>query len=293
MGPPFQGQADPNKPATLGDLRAHLSQITGIPYKEIKLVYHGLILKDDSLSLQAYNIRSDAKVMLVGTSGGAGVGDRPGDKVSRHANDDGLGQGGRGAGSSQGSDAPRSLTKGELLAEERRRKEADRSEVGVTARIDEVMQNISAELEPQLRGFEQTTGATSSSSSKTTTATIPTPSASSEEAASAAAHSSTQAQKSSGTTTAAASPAPTPTAAPAASTSTAPAASPQRSLVQTHRYLNELLSRSLLQLDAIPAVSETTRKHRKEAVKLVQDLIDRLDAAWEKVPAAERRKEQL
>ncbi|CAO1616605.1 unnamed protein product [Parajaminaea phylloscopi] len=255
--PPFNRQAEPRNLPTLGDLRGHLSELTSIPRDEMKLVYHGLILKDDSLPLRTYNIRSDAKIMLVGTSGGAGVGDRPGDKVSRHAGESGPSRGAGGQGAGADGSAPRNPTKGELLAEERRRKEADRSEEGVTARIDEVVKHISTTLQPQLEAFEMRAGQGSKpeatgEQASTSTADVP--------------------------------------SAPAEGNGAQTVAQPQQSLAHTQRLLNEMLSRSLLQLDAIPTVSENTRKHRKEAVKTTQSLIDRLDAAWEKVPIEEKRK---
>lgn len=258
--PPFQGQANVLEP-TLGDLKAHLSQITSIPYNEIKLVYHGLILKDDSLPLHAYNIRSEAKTMLIGTSGGAGVGDRPGDKVSQHAEGSDRSSSGRRGGRGADGDTPRSLTKGELLAQERRRKEADRSEKGVATRIDEVLKTISEELEPQLTSLEQRIANLSN---------IP-PAAS---------------------VSAAGTQAPVVFAQPDAAAASSSACAPsQRSLLHFQQLLNELFSRSLLQLDAIPTVSEDTRRQRKEAVRSVQSLIDRLDKAWEQVPAEEKWKE--
>lgn len=163
------------------------------------------------------------------------MGDRPGEKQSRYA----------------GESGPRTLTKGEMLAEERKRKEEDRSEEGVTRRIDEVLQGVTNEIEPQLKQFEarvsSATG-TSSSNPQDPSATTPTP-----------------------TTTASA-------AAPAPSE---PDLQSGPTLKQRQRLLNELLSRALLSLDAIPAVSEDTRVKRREAVRNVQSLLDRLDRGWE------------
>jgi hypothetical protein len=57
-----------------------------------------------------------------------------------------------------------------------------------------------------------------------------------------------------------------------------PAATP----AQEHTRLGELLLQSLLRLDAVSFESswDEARKERKQAVKEVQNLIDRLDAGW-------------
>lgn len=53
-------------------------------------------------------------------------------------------------------------------------------------------------------------------------------------------------------------------------------------LVQEHNRLGELLLQSLLRLDAIIAEGEwdEARKERKNAVREVQGLLDRLDGGW-------------
>ena len=56
-----------------------------------------------------------------------------------------------------------------------------------------------------------------------------------------------------------------------------------------HRRLSELLLRALLDLDAVPVNSDSTRAKRKEAVKLVQSHLDRVDAAWEKAKVEESK----
>ncbi|CAO1638406.1 unnamed protein product [Sympodiomycopsis kandeliae] len=190
---------------TLQSLKKHISDLTSIPPAEQKLVYHGLILKDNSASLRSYNIRSGSRIMIIGS-----VGDKPGDKVSSHF----------GPSSTKEEEAPpRQLTKGELLAEERKRKENDRSEEGILARIEEVTSDVEGDLKKQLDEFVAELQSSQQSSSE--------------------------------------------------------------ELKQRQRVLNELFSRALLSLDAIPTVSETTRQKRKEAVRSVQKYIDQLDSAWE------------
>jgi len=55
-----------------------------------------------------------------------------------------------------------------------------------------------------------------------------------------------------------------------------------KSLQPTHARLSELLLQSLLRLDAVNAEGtwEEARKERKEAVREVQKVLDRLDGAW-------------
>ncbi|TFK54121.1 hypothetical protein OE88DRAFT_1624912 [Heliocybe sulcata] len=58
-----------------------------------------------------------------------------------------------------------------------------------------------------------------------------------------------------------------------------------KTLQPTHARLSELLLQSLLRLDAINAEGgwEEARKERKEAVREVQKVLDRLDGAWSAV----------
>lgn len=181
--------------------------------------------------------------MLVGT-----VGDRPGDKVSSN-----FAASASGSTAQQQEHEPRQLTKGELLAEERKRKEADRSEEGVSARIDEVVQSVEKDLKPQLDDFQHQLKSGTAAQTQTPTATAT-------------------------TTASAATPQATTTTGDSQSQSQPPRESPS----QTHRVLNELFSRALLSLDAIPTVSDATRQKRKEAVRTVQAYIDQLDSAWDK-----------
>lgn len=211
--------------------------------------------------------------MLIGSVDGVEQvrGDGPGEKRSVYASEEGGG-GGAGADSSggaRGSGVGRSMTKGEMLAEEKRRKEEDRTEAGVQGRIQEVLDKVKLDVEPKLDDFEtrigvggSAAGASSLSASATTSSSAPQPTATP-------------------TTTTNASPS-------SASASASAQPQPQESLEQSHRLLNELLSRSLLSLDAIPIVSETTRAKRKGAVREVQQLIDRLDQGWEGVKEARK-----
>lgn len=207
--------------------------------------------------------------MLIGSVDGVEQvrGDGPGEKRSVYASEEGGGTAGGSSGGARGSGVGRSMTKGEMLAEEKRRKEEDRTEAGVQGRIQEVLDKVKLDVEPKLDDFEARTGVGSSAAG----------------AASLSASATTSSSASQPTATAT----PTTTASPSSASASA-SAQPQESLEQSHRLLNELLSRSLLSLDAIPIVSETTRAKRKGAVREVQQLIDRLDRGWEGVKEARK-----
>lgn len=210
------------------------------------------------------------------------MGDRPGDKVSS-ASGSGGAPGPKGGASGSAS---RQLTQGEILAEERKRKEADRSEEGVMSRIHDVEEQVEGEIAPKLNDFEKRScggdRSTRTSAAETDAASTATPMATS---------TAQQPQPQPQSTTGPGAPAQAATTSrpPQQSQDPSASAAPAPSLLQSHRLINELLSRSLLKLDAIPTVSEETRKRRKEAVRNVQALLDRLDAAWEKVPAEAKR----
>lgn len=214
--------------------------------------------------------------MLIGSVDGVEQvrGDGPGEKRSMYASEEG-GAAGSSSGGARGSGVGRSMTKGEMLAEEKRRKEEDRTEAGVQGRIQEVLDKVKLDVEPKLDEFEARIGTGGSA----------TPASAAAAATSAPAASATTLSTSATTASSAPQAIATPTADP---TPTQPQPQPQESLEQSHRLLNELLSRSLLSLDAIPIVSETTRAKRKGAVREVQQLIDRLDRGWEGVKEARK-----
>jgi hypothetical protein len=124
-------------PPTLGELRQIISQQSSIPYEQIKLIYQGLVLKDDRSSLSSYGLRNGSRLMLVGTQGGA-HGDMPGAKSSMY-------EGGE-----------KKLSKGEELARKKAEKEQDNSEEGLLSRIDETVSGVRKDLLPEIREFEKT-----------------------------------------------------------------------------------------------------------------------------------------
>lgn len=139
-------------PLTLADLKQRLVQMTSIPYGQLKLIYQGLVLKDDGASLASYNIQNGSRLMLVGTRGGVpATGDMPGQKSSIYD------QAGGAAGASGA--VPRALTKGEELAMRKRQREEDVSEAGLMGRINEAVEGVRKELLPEVKEFVTTTTA--------------------------------------------------------------------------------------------------------------------------------------
>lgn len=211
-------------PVTLGDLKHEIASITSLPYERLKLISRGLVMKDDRLPLSAYGLQEGSRIGLVGSRD---EGDRPGNKTSV-------------------------LPVGEQKAREKKAKEADTSESGLLARIQESLDHCRHQLFPDVVRVEQSVAAHLHSPT-------PTP------------------------TTSAAAPTPLPPAS--AATSTAPTTQtnePPLTLTQisdAHRRLSEFLLRQLLALDSVQVNSETTRQARKLAVKEVQSHLDRLDHA--------------
>lgn len=137
-------------PLTLADLKQHLVQMTSVPYGQLKLIYQGLVLKDDGASLASYNIRNGSRLMLVGTRGGVPMtGDMPGQKSSIYD------QAGGAAGASGA--VPRALTKGEELALRKKQREEDVSEAGLMNRINEAVEGVRKDLLPEVKEFVTST----------------------------------------------------------------------------------------------------------------------------------------
>jgi hypothetical protein len=103
----------------------------------MKLIYQGLILRDEKSSLSSYGLRNGSRLMLVGTQGGA-HGDMPGAKSSMY-------EGGE-----------KKMSKGEELARRKKEKEQDNSEEGLLSRIDETVNEVRKDLLPEIKEFEKT-----------------------------------------------------------------------------------------------------------------------------------------
>ncbi|UZJ55819.1 hypothetical protein CBS101457_005139 [Exobasidium rhododendri] len=220
-----------SSPATLHDLKDIISQKSSIPYHQIKLIYQGLILKDDKASLAAYGLRNGSRLMLVGTQGG-GHGDMPGAKSSLY----------------EGGSGEKKISKGEELARLKKQNEQDVSEDGLLRRIEETVSGVRKDLVPEVEEFLKTGKSRAEARAER---------ANSKEARSAEEVAAAN-QRSKATIDA---------------------------LGLRQRKLSELLLRALLTLDGISVNSDETRKKRKEAVKEIQNHLDRVDETWQAIKA--------
>lgn len=119
------------EPITLGHLRHEIASITSLPYEKIKLIYKGLVLRDDRLPLTAYGLSEGSRIGLVGSRE---EGDKPGAKTSV-----GIG----------------ALSVGEQKAREKKAKEADTSEQGLMSRITEALDTSRKDLFPEVEKVER------------------------------------------------------------------------------------------------------------------------------------------
>ncbi|EPQ31220.1 uncharacterized protein PFL1_01406 [Pseudozyma flocculosa PF-1] len=233
-------------PVTLGHLKQEISSITSIPYEQVKLIHSGLILKDDRSALAAYGIREGSRLILVGTAGGARS---EGDKVGAKA--PALGP----------------LSVGEQKARAKKQKEADTSEEGLMARIDEALAESRTNLFPEVELFERSVKALPASVEGADGSPAPIPDAAAEAAA----------------------PGATPTSHGADAGATNEGGSAKlmtpAEIANSHRKTSEMLLRQLLALDGVQVNSDTTRAARKQGVRDVQSHLDRLDAAWSEAKA--------
>lgn len=124
-------------PATLSSLKEYIAHQSSIPYNQIKLIYQGLVLKDDKALLSSYGLRNGSRLMLIGTQGGV-HGDMPGTKSSMY-------DGGE-----------KELSKGEELARRKKELEQDVSETGLLSRIEETVAGVRKDLLPEVTEFEKT-----------------------------------------------------------------------------------------------------------------------------------------
>lgn len=213
-------------PNTLSDLKQIITQQSSIPYEQIKLIYQGLVLKDDKAPLTAYKLRNGSRLMLVGTSGGA-HGDMPGAKSSMY-DDNGV----------------KKPSKGEELARRKKEREEDMSEAGMLSRIEETVSGVRKDLVPEVNEFENTGKVRA------------------EARAMAAAEERSIEEKKAAEERSKAS---------------------MNALNLRQKKVSELLLRALLTLDGIAVNTDETRKKRKDAVKEVQEYLDRVDATWQKM----------
>ena len=214
------------QPPKLADLKTELASITSIPYDQLKLVFGGLVMKNDKALLSQYGIKEGSKIMLIGTAGGV-QGDTVGQKQSMAS--------ARGA--------------HEQAARVRKQKEEDQSEEGLLRRIKETVGGVHNDLLPEIEQLERSVKA------------LEGPQDASDDKG----------------------PAPPPKTDEAGDAASKQPLSQQldaKGMVSSHRKLSEMLLRSLLSLDSVQVNSEATRSSRKAAVKDIQNLLDRVDSAW-------------
>ncbi|SNX87037.1 uncharacterized protein MEPE_05747 [Melanopsichium pennsylvanicum] len=123
------------EPVTLGHLRHEIASITSLPYEKIKLIYRGLVMRDDRLPLSSYGLTEGSRIGLVGSRE---EGDRPGAKT----------------GVSVGA-----LSVGEQKAREKKAREADTSEQGLMNRITDALETARKELFPEVVKVEKAVSA--------------------------------------------------------------------------------------------------------------------------------------
>ncbi|WFD35420.1 hypothetical protein MCUN1_002274 [Malassezia cuniculi] len=248
--PETQGQL------TLGDLRAELSSIFSIPEARTKVVFEGLLLKDDRVPLIEYGLNTGSRVFLVADDQGARPAQAAGaaQHASAHAADNvttqaptmrSVNQPAAAHGAQppvgQSAPAPSHAAPGAVPAPA---PAADASaapndaaahpDQRSLATIEHVVSKCRTELYPELAQFEQSIAALPAAAPGTVSGDTP----------------------------------PGPGLI-------APARIPI-----TQRKLSEYFLRELLSLDGVSVDSDAIRSARKAAVKEIQAYLDRVDAAW-------------
>lgn len=244
---------------TLGHLRQELASVFSLPVQQVLIVFQGMFLKDDRVSLRDYGLQSGSRITLVARDAYAQQAQARA-QASRAAPQGGA-AGGPSAPSSESlpTAAPTMApvarghaSRGAPPAQESGAGAAAPEAPAVPAstshlqQIAQVSQHCQQVLVPELELFEKTVD------------TLP-------DAPAGA----LQSQPSPDT----------------ASTGNEAAIPPQR-VPLTQRKLSELLLRELLKLDGIPTDSEEVRNMRKATVKEIQTYLDRVDAAWHRATQA-------
>lgn len=239
----------------LGHLRQEIATVFSIPVQRVKILFHGMVLKDDRVSLQEYGLDTGSRVTLVvnepeqghqrGPSQGRTGAQQapmqqqqqqvppqaaqgaptqvPGQSVPQAA------PGFAAAGTEYAPDAPAQQAPAQQAPPEPQLSPEEKH----LKQIDEVAQHVRANLLPELEQFEQSIAAL-------------------------------------------------PQAKPGQQSATPqdPNAVPPARIPITQRKISELLLRELLKLDGVPIDSAVIRTARKSTVKEIQALLDRTDAAW-------------
>lgn len=243
----------------LGHLRQEIATVFSIPVQRVKILFHGMVLKDDRVSLQEYGMDTGSRVTLVvneperghqrGPSQGyAGAQQAPMQQAPVQQQQQGPPQAAQGAptqvpgqsvphaapgftaaGTEHAPDAPAHQAPAHQAPPEPQLSPEEKH----LQQIDEVAQHVRASLLPELEQFEQSIAAL-------------------------------------------------PQAKPGQQSATPqdPNAVPPARIPITQRKISELLLRELLKLDGVPIDSDVIRTARKSTVKEIQALLDRTDAAW-------------
>lgn len=241
------------QPVTLGDLKEELSAVTAIPYDQMQVITHGVLMKDDRAPLYKYRLRDGDSVTLVGQAASLHP-DRIPRKQSQHPHASphhhGPQQGHPAASTSSRPTAE--FEAQQAAAAARKAVEADQSEQGILRRIQAAQQVAQIDLAPEVEQLERSVAAVETYGLE---------------------------KRAVGTEV------------PASSISLTQVNADTRGLLNlhqlvfSHKKLSELLLRQLLSLDNVQAPTDQLRLARKMAVKQVQAMLDRVDAAWTKAKA--------
>ena len=255
---------------TLGDLRAELAAVFSVPPARVRIVFEGLLLKDDRVTLVEYGLTTGSRIVLTADEPKKAPGTRHAQAAGRHTRGKSSGappfvphdaqgeavaqapaQGGPsvppgfmsapgfGGGAPQASEpaatAPQASEPAATAPQASEPPAAEPTpEEEALAGVDKVVTRCRGELVPELAQFEQTIAALPAAGSGAVPDDI----------------------------------------APGMGLLV-----PKRIPI-TQRKLSEYFLRELLGLDSIAVVSDTVRASRKSAVKEIQGYLDRVDCAW-------------
>lgn len=250
---------------TLGDLRAELAAVFSVPPARVRIVFEGLLLKDDRVTLVEYGLTTGSRIVLTVDEPKKAPGTRHAQAAGRHTRGKSSGappfvphdaqgdvaaqapaQGGPSVppgfmsapGFGGGTPAAAEPPAAEPPAAEPPAAEpaapAPTPEEEALGGVDKVVTRCRGELVPELEQFEQTIAAL---------------------------------------------PVAAPGTVPGDVVPGAGLLLPKRIPI-TQRKLSEYFLRELLGLDSIAVVSDTVRASRKSAVKEIQGYLDRVDGAW-------------
>lgn len=238
------------QPVTLADLKEELAAITGVSYDHMQVVSSGVLMKDDKAPLAKYRLEDGSRITMVSKGSGVEPDRIPRKQSQQHANPPRSKSTPRDAGADGAGSRPTAEFEAQqAAAAARKAAEADQSEQGIMRRIQAAQHVAQVELLPEVLQLEQSVDSVAKEGLEKTSTLQE--------------------------------------LAPEAISLTGPNASAagRLNLHQTvfqHKKLSELLLRQLLALDNVQAPTDELRLARKEAVKVVQSTLDRVDAAWTK-----------